>query len=107
MGAYAGSVLPSTRPRPVLGVLTEDLLELYAEEWLGVVEGAGANDCNLICFCGRALEAPGFRTQANAIYDLVTVTALDGLIVWSSAIGINVGRQRLEEFCRRFDPLPM
>jgi signal transduction histidine kinase len=88
-------------------MLTQDLLELYAEQWLGVVEGAGANGCDLICFCGRALEAPGFRKQANAIYDLVTTAALDGLIVWSSVVGINVGRQRLEEFCRRFDPLPM
>jgi signal transduction histidine kinase/DNA-binding LacI/PurR family transcriptional regulator len=87
-------------------MLTQDLLELYAEEWLGAVDGARDNDCDLICFCGRALELPGFRRQANAIYDLVSAEALDGLVVWTSVLGIIVGPDRLAEFCRRFDPLP-
>jgi signal transduction histidine kinase/DNA-binding LacI/PurR family transcriptional regulator len=88
-------------------MLTQDLLELYAEQWLGAVDGAGALGCDLICFCGRALDAPGFRKQANAIYDLVGGEALDGLVVWTSVLGIFVGPERLAEFCRRFDPLPM
>ena len=88
-------------------MLTQDLLELYAEQWLGAVDGARDHECDLICFCGRALEAPGFRKQANAIYDLVGAEALDGLIVWASVLGIAVGAQRLAQFCRRFEPLPM
>jgi hypothetical protein len=63
--------------------------------------------CDLICFCRRALEAPGFKKQANAIYDLASPTTLDGLIVWTSVPGIITGPERLAEFCRRFQPLPM
>src|SRR2546430_2895162 len=95
------------RSRPVVGMLTQDLLELYAEQWLGAVDGARAHECDFICFCGRALEAPGFKKQANAIYDLVSGQTLDGLIVWTSVLAVIVGPARLEEFCRRFDPLPM
>lgn len=87
-------------------MLTQDLLELYAEQWLGAVAGAEASGGDLISFCGRALGIGGFRGLANAIYDLVTPETLDGLVVWSSVIGVNVGAARLAEFCRRFE-LPM
>jgi signal transduction histidine kinase/DNA-binding LacI/PurR family transcriptional regulator len=95
------------RERPVLGMLTQDLLELVAEQWLGAVDGAREQGCDLICFCGRALEAPGFQKQANAIYDLVSAETVDGLIVWTSLLAINVGADRLAEFCGRFGPVPV
>jgi DNA-binding LacI/PurR family transcriptional regulator len=91
----------------VIGMLTQDLLELVAEQWLGAVDGAGAHGCDFICFCGRALDEPGFRRQANAIYDLVGDETLDGLVVWTSLLGIHVGPERLAEFCRRFGTLPV
>jgi signal transduction histidine kinase/DNA-binding LacI/PurR family transcriptional regulator len=93
--------------RPVVGMLTQDLLELYAEQWLGVVDAAGTHGCDLICFCGRALADSGSRKQANALYDLVTDETLDGLIVWASTLGVYVGQERMEQFCTRFEPLPM
>jgi signal transduction histidine kinase/DNA-binding LacI/PurR family transcriptional regulator len=88
-------------------MLTQDLLELFAEQWLGGVDAAAAHRCDLICFCGRPLEDYGNRALSNAIYDLVTPDRLDGLVVWASVLGIRVGRQRMEEYCRRFDPLPI
>jgi signal transduction histidine kinase/DNA-binding LacI/PurR family transcriptional regulator len=93
--------------RPVIGMLTQDLLELVAEQWLGAVDGADTHECDFICFCGRALDAPGFRRQANAIYDLVGDETLDGLVVWTSLLGIHVGAERLAEFCGRFGALPV
>ena len=88
-------------------MLTNDLLELYADQWLGAVDGAREHGCDLICFCGRALEARGHLKSANAIYDLVGPQSVDGLVVWSSTLGIVVGSERLEAFCRRFAPLPI
>jgi signal transduction histidine kinase/DNA-binding LacI/PurR family transcriptional regulator len=95
------------RRRPVIGMLTGDLTGLHVMQWLGAVDAARANECDLMCFSGRALEDPGFRRQANAIYDLVTADTLDGLIVWTSVLAVNVGGERTEEFCRRFAPLPI
>jgi DNA-binding LacI/PurR family transcriptional regulator len=90
-----------------VGILTQDPLELFAEQWLGSVEGARDAECDLICFCGRALDTPGYRSRANAIYDVVSDATLDGLVVWTSVIGINIGAERLAEYCQRFAPLPM
>jgi signal transduction histidine kinase len=95
------------RPRPVVGMLTQELLELVSEQWLGAVEAAGDHGCDFICFCGGSLDAPGFQKQANAIYDLVSEETVDGLIVWTSLLAINVGPGRLAECCRRLGPVPM
>jgi signal transduction histidine kinase/DNA-binding LacI/PurR family transcriptional regulator len=88
-------------------MITGDLTGLHATQWLGAVDAARDHECDLICFSGRALEDPGFHRQANAIYDLITADTLDGLIVWTSLLAINVGGERAEEFCRRFAPLPI
>jgi signal transduction histidine kinase/DNA-binding LacI/PurR family transcriptional regulator len=93
--------------RPVLGMLTGDLTGLHATQWLGAVDAARAHGCDLICFSGRALAEPGFRRQANAVYDLVTADTVDGLIIWTSLLAVNIGVERTLEFCRRFAPLPI
>jgi DNA-binding LacI/PurR family transcriptional regulator len=95
------------RARPVVGMLTKDLLEYAAEQWLGVVDAARDRDCDLVCFCGGALEVPGTAMRSNAIYDLVSGAALDGLIVWTSVLAIDAGAERMAEFGRRFASLPM
>ena len=97
---------PDGARRPVLGMLTQELLELVSEQWLGAIDAAADHGCDFICFCGGALDAPGFGKQANAIYDLVSDETVDGLIVWTSLLGINVGADRLAELCGRFGPVP-
>jgi len=93
--------------RPVIGMLQQELLEIFAEQWLGAVDAARTHQCDLITFCGGSLAAPGFRGQANVIYDLVSPQALDALIIWTTVLGINVSHEQLAEYCRRFDPLPV
>jgi phosphoserine phosphatase RsbU/P len=88
-------------------MLQRDLLEIYAEQWLGAVDAASDLGCDFVCFCGRSLDDPGFLRQANAIYDLVGGETLDGLVVWTTTLGINVGNERMTEFCRRFGALPI
>src|SRR5207248_2180109 len=95
------------RARPVVGMLTKDLLEYAAEQWLGVVDATRAGGCDLVCFCGGALEIPGNPARSNAIYDLVSGEALDGLIVWTSVLAIDAGPERMAEFGRRFASLPV
>src|SRR5215813_15247956 len=52
------------QPRPVVGMLQQDLLEIHNEQWLGAIDAAGTSGCDLICFCGRPLEDQGFGRQA-------------------------------------------
>jgi signal transduction histidine kinase/DNA-binding LacI/PurR family transcriptional regulator/CheY-like chemotaxis protein len=94
--------------RPTIGVLRTSLVELNQAQWLGAVDGAREQRANLISFVGRELDSPtGFDAQANAIYDLVGAERVDGLAVWATALQLYAGSRRLQEFCRRFEPLPM
>jgi signal transduction histidine kinase/DNA-binding LacI/PurR family transcriptional regulator len=88
-------------------MLTEEIVQLWAEQWLGAVDGARASGCDLICFCGRALEDRSFNRRANAVYDLVTGQAVDGLVIWTSTLGITVGVEQVAELSRRFAPMPI
>ncbi len=107
--ATAGFPAPGhpRRPRPVIGVLQDQLLGLYAEEWLGSVDAARAHGCDLITFCGRALVDGGLSRLNNSVYDLATEQTLDGLIVWTQVLAVGVGQERTEEYCRRFAGLPI
>src|SRR5438270_12521588 len=94
----------SVRARPTIGILMQGLLDYSHEEWLGSVDAARANNCDVVCFTGRRLEDPeGFTAHANAIYDLVSPERLDGLIVWTTALWVFVGHERMEECSPRFD----
>jgi signal transduction histidine kinase/DNA-binding LacI/PurR family transcriptional regulator len=96
------------RPRPLIGALNCSLVGLYELEWLGMVDAARAHGADLVTFLGRELDDPDdFRGQANAIYELVSGERLDGLIVWTTALQQFVGEERMEAFCRRFEPLPI
>jgi signal transduction histidine kinase/DNA-binding LacI/PurR family transcriptional regulator len=101
---YAETVV---RPRPVVGILQQDPVGLYAEQWLGGVDAARAYGCDLICFFGRPVDEPGWRRQANTLYDLVTGKTVDGLVLWTTALGVHVDQRRMAAFCGRFAGLPM
>ena len=75
-------------------------------EWQGVVDMAREQDVNLICFHGGSLHSPHeFESQANVLYDLVNAERLDGLIIWSSNVGLYLTPERIEEFVTRYRPL--
>ena len=94
--------------RQTIGLLTTWLIELHQLQWLGAVDAARAHQVNLISFAGRQLEHPdNFYAQANVIFDLVNPEQIDGLIIWASTLQAFVGRQKMEEFCQQYQPMPM
>ena len=93
--------------RAVIGMLTHDLVEVFAEQWLGAVDAARVHGCDLICFCGRALEEPGYGRHSNDIYRLVTDRTLDAAVVWTSTLGVYVGQPRMASFARGLGRLPL
>jgi signal transduction histidine kinase/DNA-binding LacI/PurR family transcriptional regulator len=94
--------------RPTIGMLNSTLVDLHQMQWLGTVDGARAHGADLVCFVGRELGHPeGYNAQANAIYDLVDEEQLDGLIIWMTTMQVFAGQQKGEQFCRRFDSMPI
>jgi signal transduction histidine kinase/DNA-binding LacI/PurR family transcriptional regulator len=75
--------------------------------WEGVADAARRRDVNLICFAGERLCDPnGFLAQANVIYDLVNSSCIDGLVIWTSTIGLYVDYQEIMDFAESYRPLP-
>ena len=107
----AVQVDPRTMPkrRPTLGLLTSQLNRgFHRAALMRIAEAAHAFGANLICFDGGILAPPGAAdAAANALYDLVGPDAVDGLIIWSSALDWIVHEAQTEAFCRRFSPLPV
>jgi signal transduction histidine kinase/DNA-binding LacI/PurR family transcriptional regulator len=89
-------------------MLSSRLDDLHELQWLGAADAAAANGVDFVTFVGAEVACPdGYRSQANAIYDLVGADRLDGLIVWTTALELFIGSRAMDEFCRRFDPLPI
>jgi signal transduction histidine kinase/DNA-binding LacI/PurR family transcriptional regulator len=89
-------------------VTSGPLMELCEEQWLGVSDGAQANDCDLITFVGHELRHPDVhRRRASSIYDLVSAQRIDALVVYTDRIGLLLSDRELEEFLSRYAPIPI
>lgn len=96
------------KERPVIGLLAKSLVEVRrSPAWVELAILAEERDFNLLVFVGGMLKSPlGFEAQGNLLYDFVTPSNVDGLIVTGS-LGHYVGPEGLQEFCERFRPLPL
>ncbi|RKN37514.1 substrate-binding domain-containing protein [Streptomyces hoynatensis] len=73
--------------RPTLGLLTANIhLGVGATLWAGVLEAAERADANLVCFPGDSLRPSG--TPRNVLYELLEGAGLDGVICWTSTLGL-------------------
>ena len=95
--------------RPTLGALNISLYNTVERvQWNGLCDAARQYDVNLLGFFGEALCIPkGFSAQGNILYSLVNQELLDGLIVFSEALESYVDAHTMEQFVRKFHPLPV
>ena len=104
----SGSPGRSRDARPTIGYLALGIQDdVGSAIWLGVANAAQRRDVNLICFVGERLRDPnGFMAQANVLYDLVNPSCIDGLVIWTSTIGLYVDHQEILDFIASYHPLP-
>ncbi|MBN2194812.1 MAG: substrate-binding domain-containing protein [Polyangiaceae bacterium] len=98
-----------SRGRLRVAVIVDAIENEY--QW-GLVTGAltAIQDTGALLFvvAGGLVEPPDSPDRGdNAIYDLVTADSVDGVILFSGAIGHAVGPTGLAEWARRFSPLPV
>lgn len=73
--------------RPTIGLVAANIhLGVGVSLWSGVLAAAERADAHLICFPGDPLS-PASGTR-NAAYDLVDDRVLDGVICWTSTLGL-------------------
>ncbi|MCT2581562.1 substrate-binding domain-containing protein [Actinophytocola gossypii] len=96
----------SARRRLTIGLVTANIhLGVGATLWSGALDAARRHDVNLICFPGGEVGATD--RPRNRVYDLVGPELLDGLICWTSTLGLPVAHARAARLERRFGRLPM
>lgn len=95
---------------PLIGFLTESVCGLYQSNiWLGISDTAKQNNYGLICYAGGSLNASSwdpFEPQRNAIYNLVDINRLQGLII-SGSLGSFITVQEFETFYSKFNTIPV
>lgn len=94
--------------RPVVGLLACSIVEPWAtRQWEGVVDAARDLDVELVSYIGGVLHSARYDEEANFMYDLASSAHLDGLIVWSTALGWLVPKPDMSAFLSRFGALPI
>jgi DNA-binding LacI/PurR family transcriptional regulator/two-component sensor histidine kinase len=97
------------RARPVIGVMLDNVDDGYQRAiWAGLERAGQDADVDILNFLGGHLDPddPAFRHR-NGIFELIGPELLDGLVVASTVMASHIGNARLDEYCRRFRPLPM
>ncbi|WP_154697537.1 substrate-binding domain-containing protein [Lentzea guizhouensis] len=84
------------------------LIELAGEQWRGVSDGAQRLGCDLVCFVGSELNHPDpHKRRANAVFDLISPDRIDALVVWTTRMGQLIGPEGMQEFVKRYAPMPI
>jgi DNA-binding LacI/PurR family transcriptional regulator/AraC-like DNA-binding protein len=103
--AASGTAQAPNRPLTV-GLLTANIhLGVGATLWSGVRAAAQRNDVNLVCFPGGNLRHGD--VARSELYELVGPARLDGVVCWSSTLGLPSGGPRARGLLRRLAHLPL
>ncbi|MGW2262045.1 substrate-binding domain-containing protein [Streptomyces sp. NPDC001780] len=92
--------------RPTIGLVTANIhLGVGATLWSGALRAAERADVNLVCFPGGPLRHGD--VPRSALYELVGPARLDGVVCWSSTLGLPAGSERADRLTRRLAHLPV
>ncbi|WP_033318971.1 substrate-binding domain-containing protein [Streptomyces yerevanensis] len=93
--------------RLTIGLVTANIhLGVGATLWSGALRAAERGDVNLVCFPGGPLR-PGGEASRSALYELVDQARLDGVVCWSSTLGLPASGDHAERLLRSLRQLPV
>ncbi len=95
--------------RLTIGLLLDNVDDDYQRIiWAGVEQTAKEADVNVVCFLSGDFKPEDKSARLhNEIFKLISPFSLNGLIVASTVLATFIGNERLSEYCKRFQPLPM
>lgn len=92
--------------RPTIGLVTANIhLGVGATLWSGALRAAERADVNLVCFPGGPLGSGG--ATRSALYELVGSARLDGVVCWSSTLGLPASSEQAVRLLRSLEHLPV
>jgi signal transduction histidine kinase/DNA-binding LacI/PurR family transcriptional regulator len=92
------------KSRPTIGAFLDILSNSYhLRYWKGLIEGAIANDVNLLCFPDVYSPSLGEHDiqRIRAMLDLANNKRIDGIINWSSTLAWTVTRNKFPDFFKK------
>ncbi|MFD7921722.1 substrate-binding domain-containing protein [Streptomyces sp. NPDC059740] len=97
-----GAAQPPHRPR--LGLVTDNIhFGVGVTLWAGTVAAAERADADVVAFpVGQSPAGP-----RGALAELLAAGALDGVICWTSTLGLTAAGRATEELLHRLGPLPV
>jgi DNA-binding LacI/PurR family transcriptional regulator/serine phosphatase RsbU (regulator of sigma subunit) len=94
-----------------IGVMIDILDEEYQNQlFTGAAAAARRHGARVVGFVGGALDGPErlrFGLYRNFTYALATPESVDALLISAGTLVNVIGPERLAQWCRRFEPLPM
>ncbi|WP_461065000.1 substrate-binding domain-containing protein [Streptomyces pseudoechinosporeus] len=106
-GPASGAGLREAAERLTIGLVTANIhLGVGATLWSGALRAAERGDVNLVCFPGGPLR-PGGEASRSALYELVDRARLDGVVCWSSTLGLPASGDHAQRLLRSLRQLPV
>lgn len=97
-----------TRPALNVGLLVDNLGEDYQRRiFTGLNEEAVRLNIGVVCFLGGQLAASGTLVHRNRVYECVSSSNVDALVVTTGTLGNKVGADTLASFVETYRPLPI
>jgi len=103
------TILQTNKKRITFGLLTDSTESSYHVDILsGITDFVEENDINLFIFVGGALQSSNiYEYDRNKLYFLANRDNVDGLLVLTPTLGLNIGPQGMEKMLHAFFPLPI
>ncbi len=100
---------PQPSTAATIGMLTAGLNgPTEIQLWHGVADRALERGINLICFSGGIPQShQQYEDQKNILFNLAGQPNVSALLVWANILSHTLDRSNLEDFCRRYAPLPI
>jgi len=74
----------------------------------GIIDACNEEDLNLVILPGGRLDSRELsESSRNGIYRLINGRNIDGLILWTAGLSELVSRERLDNFIRSFESIPV
>ncbi|MBN1797671.1 MAG: substrate-binding domain-containing protein [Spirochaetales bacterium] len=97
------------KKRITFGLLTDSTESSYHIEILsGITDFVQEHDINLLIFVGGALQSANiYEYDRNKLYFLANSDNVDGLLVLTPTLGLNIGPRGMRKMLNAFHPLPI
>lgn len=95
--------------RKTIGLLAYETTDQICKTFITAVKNElSKRNANLLCYIGDSLESTdGNKAEGNRLYDFVSKSRVDGLILMGGGVGQFVDQDKMEAFVRKFDGIPM